>query len=169
MKRSVFFVTVVALLMALAGSMPGSALGGQTTKKKERHPEIRKALAACELADSDLEDASHDFCGHRVDALDATDAAINQLNLALACDSSVPNPTMITVPHSTSMTGDVAPEAKTRPERHPDIRKAIAALEVAAASLEDASHDFCGHREDALTAVNFAIDQLQAAIACDSH
>jgi hypothetical protein len=168
MKRTVVFATLVVVLMTVAGTKPGSALGGQQppTKKRERHPEIRKALAACQLAASDLEDASHDFCGHRETALDATDAAINQLNLALACDSTVTNPTMITVPHAASMTGEVAPEA-TKRERHPDIRKAIAALEVAAAALEDASHDFCGHREDALTAVNFAIDQLQAAIACD--
>ncbi len=173
MKRAVVFATVVTVLMALTGTIPGSALGGQqaptSTKKKERHPEIRKALAACQLAAGELEDASHDFCGHRVDALDATDAAINQLNLAIACDSTVTNPAMINVPHATSATSDVAPEATTKPERHPAIRKAIAALEVAAASLEDASHDFCGHREDALTAVNFALDQLQAAIACDPH
>lgn len=169
MKRTVVFATLVLVLMTLAGSTPGSALGGQQppNKKKERHPEIRKALAACQLAASDLEDASHDFCGHRENALDATDAAINQLNLAIACDSTVSNPTMITVPHAASVTSDVAPQAATKPERHPDIRKAIAALEVAAAALEDASHDFCGHREDALTAANFAIDQLQAAIACD--
>ena len=76
---------------------------------------------------------------------------------------------MITVPHSTSAGSEAAPEAASRPERHPEIRKAIAALEVAAAALEDGSHDFCGHREDALTAVNFAIDELQAAIACDRH
>jgi hypothetical protein len=170
MKRTVVFATVVVVLMALAGTIPGSALRGQQppTKKKERHPEIRKAIAACHLAASDLEDASHDFCGHRETALDATDAAINQLNLAIACDSGVPNPAMITVPHTSSATSDEAPEAK-KPERHPEIRKAIAALEVAASALEDASHDFCGHREDALTAVNFAIDQLQAAIACDAQ
>jgi len=168
MKRTMVFATVVVMLMALVGTIPGSAFGvQQPPKKKERHPEIRKALAACQLAASDLEDASHDFCGHRETALDATDAAINQLNLAIACDSSVPNPTMMTVPHAKAPASDVAPEAKAKPERHPDIRKAIAALEVAAAALEDASHDFCGHREDALTAVNFAIDQLQAAIACD--
>lgn len=126
-------------------------------------------MAACQVAASALEDASHDFCGHREAALDATDAAINQLNLAIACDSSVPNPTMIRVPHASSGPADVAPESKTKPERHPEIRKAIAALEVAAAALEDAAHDFCGHREAALDAVEAAIDQLQAAIACDPH
>ena len=48
MKRTVVSATLVVMLMVLVGTTPGSALGGQQppAKKKERHPEIRKAIAA---------------------------------------------------------------------------------------------------------------------------
>jgi hypothetical protein len=52
----------------------------------ERHPEIRKAIAALERAKTDLKRASHDFGGHRVEALEACDKAIEQLRLALQYD-----------------------------------------------------------------------------------
>ena len=52
-------------------------------------------------------------------------------------------------------------------ERHPKIRHAIKALEAAKEDLEDASHDFGGHRAEALEAVNNAIKQLQEALQYD--
>jgi hypothetical protein len=33
-----------------------------------------------------LQVAAHEYCGHRAEALEATNAALNQLQLALACD-----------------------------------------------------------------------------------
>jgi Flp pilus assembly protein TadD len=58
----------------------------KTGAKRERHPEIRKAIAALERAKYDLNHANHDFGGHRADALAATDKAIEQLKLALQYD-----------------------------------------------------------------------------------
>jgi hypothetical protein len=54
--------------------------------RRERHPEIRKAIASLERAKYDLQHANHDFGGHRADALAATDKAIEQLKLALQYD-----------------------------------------------------------------------------------
>ena len=54
--------------------------------RREAHPEIRKAIKALERAKYDLQHASHDFGGHRADALAATDKAIEQLRLALQYD-----------------------------------------------------------------------------------
>jgi hypothetical protein len=53
---------------------------------RERHPEIRKAIDALERAKTDLKRASHDFGGHRVEAIEACDKAIAQLRLALQYD-----------------------------------------------------------------------------------
>src|SRR6476469_9675055 len=53
---------------------------------RERHPEIRKAIVALERAKTDLKRASHDFGGHRAEALEACDRAIAQLKLALQYD-----------------------------------------------------------------------------------
>lgn len=54
--------------------------------KGEAHPQIRAAIRALERAKTDLEHASHDFGGHRADALRSVDESIKQLNLALEYD-----------------------------------------------------------------------------------
>jgi hypothetical protein len=54
--------------------------------RREPHPEIRKAISALERAKKDMQRASHDFGGHRADALAACDKAIEQLRLALQYD-----------------------------------------------------------------------------------
>jgi len=52
----------------------------------EPHPEIRAALDALRNARAHLEHAAHDFGGHRVDAIKATDEAIRQLEICLKYD-----------------------------------------------------------------------------------
>lgn len=54
--------------------------------RAEPHPEIRAAIRALENARAHLHDAAHDFGGHRVEAIAAIDAALNQLHLALQYD-----------------------------------------------------------------------------------
>ena len=44
---------------------------------------------------------------------------------------------------------------------HPEIQRAIDALEAARANIHDAAHDFGGHREDALRSVDEALRQLR--------
>ena len=52
----------------------------------EPHPQIREALGALRRAKEHMEHAAHDFGGHRVEALKATDEAINQLEICLKYD-----------------------------------------------------------------------------------
>lgn len=52
----------------------------------EPHPQIREALGALRRAKEHMEHAAHDFGGHRVEALKATDEAIKQLELCLKFD-----------------------------------------------------------------------------------
>ena len=52
----------------------------------EPHPEIRDAIAALRNAREHLNHAAHDFGGHRVDAIKATDEAIRQLQICLKYD-----------------------------------------------------------------------------------
>src|SRR5690242_2211141 len=85
MKRLTTIMVVVLSLMAF-GSEQNSRAQLPSAAKPERHPLIRKALAALHNAAGDLEDASKDFCGHREAALDAVNNAIDQLGLAIACD-----------------------------------------------------------------------------------
>ena len=59
-----------------------------------RHPAIHVAIGALERAKADLQAASHDFGGHRIDAINACDNAIAQLRLALqfANQNGTPTP-----------------------------------------------------------------------------
>jgi hypothetical protein len=50
------------------------------------HPEIHDALNSLRHAREHLEHAAHDFGGHRVEALRATDEAIRQLEICLKYD-----------------------------------------------------------------------------------
>ena len=53
---------------------------------KERHPMIRRAIVALHGAKNELEHADTDFGGHRADALQAVNNALDQLQQALKYD-----------------------------------------------------------------------------------
>jgi predicted membrane-bound mannosyltransferase len=52
----------------------------------EPHPEIREVIATLRRAKEHMEHAAHDFDGHRVEAIRATDVAIHQLEDCLKYD-----------------------------------------------------------------------------------
>ncbi|HVH10532.1 MAG TPA: hypothetical protein VM736_12115 [Gemmatimonadales bacterium] len=56
------------------------------TSQRERHPEINGAIRALERAKAHLQKAAHDFGGHRAEALEAVDKALEQLRQALQYD-----------------------------------------------------------------------------------
>ena len=68
---------------AAAVSAVAFAMGAEA---QERHPKIRAAIRALEAAKNEMQQAAHDFGGHRVDALKACDEAIHQLQIALQYD-----------------------------------------------------------------------------------
>jgi hypothetical protein len=65
---------------------PAVVVAPTTLGHKAPHPEIMGAIRALERAKQHLQDAAHDFNGHRADALAACDAAIRQLNIIIAYD-----------------------------------------------------------------------------------
>jgi hypothetical protein len=82
-------LTAPALVVAQQ-PVPAPAVGGAASRpmraRGERHPEIRRALRALENARVALQNGAQDFGGHREAALDATNNAIKQLQLALQSD-----------------------------------------------------------------------------------
>jgi len=52
----------------------------------EPHPQINAAIHSLERAKDHLQKAAHDFGGHRVEAIQAIDAAIAQLKTCLQYD-----------------------------------------------------------------------------------
>jgi hypothetical protein len=60
-----------------------------------------------------------------------------------------------------------APAAAPVPEPHPEIRDAIAALRAAREHLNQAAHDFGGHRADAIRSIDESLKQLQICLKYD--
>jgi len=93
MKRWIFglcaVVTLVLTLLCSSAVRSVSANPPQpaaATPAPEPHPEIREAIASLRRAREHLDHAAHDFGGHRVEAIRATDEAIRQLQLCLDHD-----------------------------------------------------------------------------------
>lgn len=89
------FVPLLTLFLVAALAIPVAVPAAPTPKPQpasaakaepEPHPEIREALESLRRARKHLAEAAHDFGGHRVDALKATDEAIRQLEICLRYD-----------------------------------------------------------------------------------
>jgi hypothetical protein len=80
MKRYLLRFAPWAALMVLG--VTGTARLANTTPPPERHPRIHAAVRALREARAELQAAAHDFCGHRAEAVERTDAALRQLELA---------------------------------------------------------------------------------------
>ena len=79
MKRRIRVMSVMAVTAIMLALTP-------TSPAAERHPEIHRAIAALRAARGHLQEASHDFGGHKADAIRATDEAIRQLEICLKYD-----------------------------------------------------------------------------------
>lgn len=77
------FAPWVALMILGVAS---TARLANTAPPPERHPHIRAAVRQLHEASEELRTADHDFCGHRKEALEKTDQALRQLELAVQCD-----------------------------------------------------------------------------------
>lgn len=93
MKRWIVgLCAVVALVFALTCSFAVRSASAKpqpaaaAAPAPEPHPEIREAIASLRRAREHLNHAAHDFGGHRVEAIKATDEAIRQLQLCLEFD-----------------------------------------------------------------------------------
>jgi len=81
-------LSLAVLLLGFVSFVPGirRAAAPQVVMAAEPHPHIRAALRELREARHELETAAHDFGGHRKEALEAVDHAIQQLDRALQYD-----------------------------------------------------------------------------------
>ncbi|PYT97705.1 MAG: hypothetical protein DMG38_18625 [Acidobacteria bacterium] len=87
--RIVSFVVTASLILAFVFLVSTHARANKANTPAtpaEPHPQIREALGALRRAKEHMERAAHDFGGHRVDALRATEEAIRQLEICLKFD-----------------------------------------------------------------------------------
>jgi hypothetical protein len=110
------------------------------------HPKLEEAHKALKDAKDYLESAPSDFHGHKAEAIKAIDVAMHHLALCAeeARPTPLPNPAV-----------ENAPLAE-----HEKLRVARDRLKDARAYLHEAAHDFHGHREEAIKAIDVAIKQL---------
>jgi acetyl esterase/lipase len=73
---------VAGLVLGVVLSVGGSTLLAQN--ERAMHPRLAAAITALRDARAYLQEAPHDFGGHKAEAIRASDEAIRQLNLALA-------------------------------------------------------------------------------------
>ena len=77
---------MLATSVAFAAQPAPAPAPVQKGEKAEQHPHIRVALRELREVKKELETASHDFGGHRKEAIEAVDNAIKQLQEALEYD-----------------------------------------------------------------------------------
>ena len=77
------FAPWVALMIL---GVAGTARLANTAPPPEHHPHIRAAIGELREAREELRTAAHDFCGHRKEAVEKTDQALHQLEMAVECD-----------------------------------------------------------------------------------
>jgi hypothetical protein len=89
---SILAAVALVFLLTFPVAAPAAPPTGSSPPKAapappaERHPAIRVALGALRRAKAHLEQAAHDFGGHRVEAIKATDEAIRQLEICQKYD-----------------------------------------------------------------------------------
>lgn len=80
-------LALLAFLLVLPFSpslVTAKGLGGE----RREHPRISRAITDLEAAIDYMQKAPHDFGGHRVEAIEASRKAIEQLKLALQFDKA---------------------------------------------------------------------------------
>jgi hypothetical protein len=89
--RIISALALVALVLALAFpvAVPAAppAQPAPAAAAAEKHHHIHEAIDALRAARADLMAASHDFGGHREEAVRSIDASIHQLELCLQYDN----------------------------------------------------------------------------------
>jgi hypothetical protein len=144
MTRSLVVTTLFAGLSLLAPCVSRASA--------EEHPRLHAALYEMRHARTELKEAKHDFGGHRAKAVEALDEAITQIEKALKAVGD-------------DYKGkDPGKEVYKGYANFPHIRHALVEAKEARAELKAAAHDYKGHREKAVEALDAVVDQLGKAI-----
>jgi hypothetical protein len=117
---------------------------GSSRGAGEERRELALATRTLTRARYALEHASHEFGGHRTDALRAVDGALAEVRLASGQEARPQTP-------------------RTEPLEAKEIRRAVSDLERARRDMETAKHNFGGRRTETLKAVDKALSELRLA------
>ncbi len=94
-------------------------------------------------------------------------ALVAGATLTLPATRATP-PTVSPGPHTAAARVRQEPkEGKESKEPHPEVRRAMRALQNAKADLEKAAHDYGGHRVQAIKSIDEALGHLKEALKFD--
>jgi hypothetical protein len=158
-------VVVVASGLLLLGLALASDLSSTASAAPKRPPEPQSAsnaqlaegLAVLHATKVTLQQANHDYGGHRAKAVKAIDAAHHQLKLALEFQTK----------KKIHVGGDAAklgPGKEAQAQSDMQLGVSIATLKKTVAVLEGADHDYGGHRLMAVKDLHGAIKELETAL-----
>jgi len=141
MKAKTIFAAVMLLgVVAIAGAVPDQ-------------PNMQAARANLITARNELQRATSDKAGHRVNAINLVNSAIAEVNLGIAYDRRHNHPSSVTPETLFAGTPD-----------QPHMENALAALENAKTNLNNATTDKGGHRNKAIDYVKNAISEVKKGI-----
>lgn len=141
MRAKTIFAAVMLLgIVAIAGAVPDQ-------------PNMQAARANLITARNELQRATADKAGHRVNAIGLVNSAIAEVNAGIVYDRRHNHPSPVTP--ETLFTG--APD-------QPHMENALAALENAKTNLNNATTDKGGHRNKAIDYVKNAISEVKKGI-----
>jgi hypothetical protein len=136
MKAKTVFAAMLLLgVVAIAGAVPDQ-------------PNMQAARSSLQTAKAELQKATPDKGGHRVNALGLVNSAIAEINAGIAFDRGHNHVSTLTV------------ENLFIPDQ-PHMQNALTAMENAKDSLEKATNDKGGHRVKALDYVKNAISEVK--------
>lgn len=137
MKANSLFVVMFMLgAVAIAGAVD--------------QPNMQAARSSLQTAKAELQKATPDKGGHRVNAIKLVNAAILEVNAGIAFDRQHNHASALSVERLFAVGPD-----------QPHMQNALTALENAKDSLEKATTDKGGHRVKALGFVKDAIDEVK--------
>ena len=143
--------------MAVA-AVAALALASWTTasaaEEKEHHPHMRRAAHHLNQAKAELEAAKHDYSGHRAAALADAQKAMDEIIAGLESDGWKG-------PHHLAPADEPAVDEG---KNHHEMRRALHHLRQAKWQLENAAHDYHGHRVEAVKLVNHAIKEVKEGL-----
>lgn len=177
---------------APAGEPAGSPTGGPGPQRwqgarREAHPCMRAAAMKLMRARAFLQHAAHDYSGHRQAAVQDVNQALEQIELGVQSDTETAsaggagNPEWLNPhgprwnrserpgPYAQGGGGEHFPRRPGGTEPHPEMNRALRALNAAKTALGRCDRDFHGHRAAAAQQVDAAVQQVQAGIQSDTH
>jgi hypothetical protein len=132
----------------------------RTEPQAASNQHLHQAIQVLRSAKLTLEKADHDYDGHRAAAVREINASVRQLRLALEHGPR----------RRTALVGKQTGQGKGARQREPQavsdqqLADAIPALRRTITVLQNANHDYGGHRANAVRDLHAAVRQLEAAL-----